>query len=158
MADSIVTGLAELERRLRAAPEAIERKFGRTALAAAARVVRDEARQCVPVDSGALRDSVRTSSRAGKGTAGPSVQVKAGGRVRGKSVRHAHLVEFGTAPHEIRPKGAKSLFIAGVMRTLVKHPGARARPFLRPALDAKGDEATAAFAANLRGRLDKEGL
>jgi HK97 gp10 family phage protein len=39
-----------------------------------------------------------------------------------KAVRYAHLVEFGTAPH-LEPKRK------------IMHPGARPRPFLRPAFE-----------------------
>ncbi len=46
------------------------------------------------------------------------------------------MLEFGTAPHVITPRVAGALFWAGgrhpVMR--VRHPGTRARPWLRPAL------------------------
>lgn len=45
----------------------------------------------------------------------------------------AHLAEFGTAPHVIRsekPMGPK-----GVFGLIVHHPGQKATPFMRPALD-----------------------
>lgn len=44
--------------------------------------------------------------------------------------RVAHLVEFGTAPHDVD----------GAM-----HPGADPHPFLEPAFEAKGDEALKIF-------------
>jgi HK97 gp10 family phage protein len=60
----------------------------------------------------------------------------------------AHLVEFGTAPHTMAPKGmAGSLKIKRRegpqvhVRGEIEHPGARAKPFLRPAYDERGREA-----------------
>jgi hypothetical protein len=60
----------------------------------------------------------------------------------------AHLVELGTEPHTIAPKGmAGSLKIkrgSGPrvhVRGEIQHPGAKRKPFLRPAYDEKGREA-----------------
>ena len=60
----------------------------------------------------------------------------------------AHLVELGTDPHTIAPKGqAGALKIKrghGPTRHVkgeIHHPGAKAKPFMRPAYDAKGKEA-----------------
>ncbi len=56
---------------------------------------------------------------------------------------YAAFVEFGTAPHEIRPVNASVLaFEAGgkmVFTPLVRHPGSSANPFMeRGAEDARG--------------------
>ena len=60
----------------------------------------------------------------------------------------AHFVELGTDPHTIAPKHmGGSLKIRrghGPTRHIkgeIHHPGAKAKPFLRPAYDAKGKEA-----------------
>lgn len=62
---------------------------------------------------------------------------------------HAGAVEFGSKPHEIRPKRKKALAFkpgAGfkfwdesgrVVVKVVKHPGTKAQPFLRPAVEAE---------------------
>jgi hypothetical protein len=55
----------------------------------------------------------------------------------------AHLVEFGTKPHSYKKR-------AGI------HPGARAKPFMRPALDSKGDAAIAKFGEVIGIELTKE--
>jgi hypothetical protein len=67
----------------------------------------------------------------------------------------AHLEEFGTDPHTIKPKRSKVLVWSpwGVgsaragsfsqethFATVVEHPGAKANPFLRPALEAEINE------------------
>jgi hypothetical protein len=54
-------------------------------------------------------------------------------------VPYAGFVEFGTKPHEIRPKSAKVLrFSVGgktVYTKRVRHPGTKAQPFMKPAVD-----------------------
>jgi len=54
------------------------------------------------------------------------------------AVEYGPSVEFGTAPHIIRPKGKALKFKAGgktIFAKKVNHPGTRATPFFRPALD-----------------------
>jgi len=57
----------------------------------------------------------------------------------GSNVEYAPYVELGTRPHTIRPKEAKALhFTVGgkeVFAKVVRHPGTRAKPYLRPALE-----------------------
>lgn len=152
-----VRGLAELERALNELPVKLAANVVRGGLRAAAKVVAAEAKTIVPSDTGRLADSIRVSSRLRYGV--PEASVKAGGKVKGKRVAfYAHMVEKGTKPHEIRPKGAKSLFIAGVSRTLVNHPGAQAKRFLQRAGDQRRMEAVEAFKAHCSKRLTREGV
>jgi len=65
-------------------------------------------------------------------------------------------VEFGTARHLIKPKSRKSLFLAGLAKEIVKHPGAKPRPYMRPAFDAAHRAALDALADYMRTRLPKE--
>lgn len=58
----------------------------------------------------------------------------------GKAIPIAHLVEFGTAPHWQPNRG-------------VMHPGARPKPFLRPAFEEMKGEVVARFANGLRAIL-----
>lgn len=62
--------------------------------------------------------------------------------------------ETGTTGHPIDPAGGGGLAFMGrdgaIVRIHVDHPGFNARPFLRPAIDAKGDQAVEATAAALR--------
>lgn len=152
-----VRGFDELARLLDGLPDKLERNVVRGALRAGLSEFRDEAQRHVPVASGALRDSIRVSVRLRRGV--PTGTLRAGGRGKGKtSVWYAHLVEFGTRAHEIKPKARKSLFVAGLMREVVQHPGAQARPFMRPAWDAAHVRAVQAYAAYIRRRLTKQGL
>jgi HK97 gp10 family phage protein len=134
-------------------------------LRAGAKVIEEEAKRRVPVGSGALRDSIRVSLRSKRGVI--QALVKAGNRKpkigktsTGRDVYlnpwYAHLVEYGTARHWIKPKNRKSLFLAGLARELVDHPGAKPKPFMRPAFDAKSQAAIDAMAAYMAARMPRE--
>ena len=56
--------------------------------------------------------------------------------------RKAHLVELGTAPH-FQPELNRM------------HPGAAAKPFLRPAFEEKKDEAVKVFGASIGPAIEK---
>lgn len=147
-----IKGGAELQKFLDTLPVKVERNIMRSALRAGAKPIAEEARSLVPIDSGELRDSIRVSTRSRRGVV--SASVKAGN----KKAWYWRFVEFGTAAHEIKPKNAKSLFIAGLFKKLVSHPGAKAKPFMRPALDAKANEAIVAVGEQIKKRLTKQGL
>lgn len=101
----------------------------------AARPVMVSAKAKVVQRTGLLHRSidrvVRTYKQSGNVTAviGPEKSVR---RPRGLGggwpVKYAHLVEFGTAPHEIRTTFRGR-------RVTVSHPGTPPRPFMRPAMD-----------------------
>lgn len=178
MTDVYVKGGAELDKLLQTLPVKLEKNIMRSALAAGARVIQREAKLNAPVGQpsnvgtqlyggypGALRDSVRVTTRFNKeGQA--TASVKAGGRTKkGAEVFYAHIVEFGARRHIIRPrvqreKGKRQVlklggvFVAGA----VDHPGARPQPFMRPALDSRLTQAVEAVTTQVRKRLQKEGV
>ncbi|MGI3198439.1 HK97-gp10 family putative phage morphogenesis protein [Streptomyces sp. GLT-R25] len=90
--------------------------------------VQNEARRRAPVDTGRLRSSI-VSRAEGHGR-----QV---GYVIGTNVNYASAVEYGTAPHVIKPKYKKALFWPGANHPVAKVnlPGTRPQPFMRPALE-----------------------
>jgi len=49
---------------------------------------------------------------------------------------YGYYIEFGTAPHIIRPKNKKALFWKGADHPVkvVRHPGTRPQPFIRNAI------------------------
>ena len=145
-----VSGLSELDKLLKELPARIEGNIMRGAMRAGAKVFADRAKQMVPVKSGQLRDSIKVSTRSKRGRV--SATVRAGG----KKAFYAHMVEFGTARHFIKPRKRKSLFFAGIAREVVDHPGASPKPFMRPALDGGQVEAVNAAADYIRKRLAKE--
>lgn len=90
--------------------------------------VQNEARRRAPVDTGRLRSSIVSRTEGG----GRSL-----GYVIGSNVNYAAAVEYGTAPHVIKPKHKQALFWPGAAHPVaqVNHPGTRAQPFLRPAIE-----------------------
>jgi hypothetical protein len=80
-----------------------------------------------PVRSGRLLGSVRKDVRGLEATIGPTVP-------------YGIYVEYGTAPHEIRPVYASVLRFeteSGIVFTpIVHHPGTRAQPFIRETAEA----------------------
>lgn len=147
-----IKGGEQLQKFLTDLPVKIERNIMRSALRAGAKVIADEAKRNVPTQSGDLRDSIRIGTKAKRSKV--SATVKAGN----KKAWYYRFVEFGTAAHEIKPKSAKSLFIAGMFSELVNHPGARAKPFMRPAFDSKSSDAIRAVGLKIKERLNKQGI
>lgn len=151
--DDVIGGGRELDALLQSLPVKMEKNINRSALRAGAAVMLKEVRERIPVASGALRDSARITTRA-KG-AGVSASVKVGNF----QAWYAHLVEFGTRPHVIKPKEpGGALQFGGQTTRSVQHPGTRARPFMRPAADAGFVPAVAAVKAKIRERLARNGL
>lgn len=153
MADTThVKGLDQLNAFLQQLPVKIERNVLRGSLRAGMNVVKPVAQSSIHSVSGALAKGLKVGTRARGGT------VTANLRATGPHRYIAHLVEFGTRPHRIAAKG-KSLFFGGVFAKSVDHPGARAKPFLRPALDGQAQAAVIAAAEYMKERLaTKEGL
>jgi HK97 gp10 family phage protein len=152
MSDVVIKGGKELHDFLQQLPVKMEKNIMRSALRAGAKVIADEAKANVPVKDGDLRDSIRVSTRAKRG------QVTASAKAGNKKAFYWHFVEFGTAAHTIKAKNGKSLFFNGSNVRSVRHPGARAKPFMRPALDSKSTEAIRAVGAQIGKRLNKLGL
>lgn len=161
-----VRGRAEVKRAIADAPRKLDRVL-RGAARAGAEVVAAEARErsISPEVSGA----VKVATRREEGRVVAVVQVK------GTGAYIAPWLEHGTAPHFIRvddrqrqgmsvrrindQHAAGSLVINGqFVGTTVHHPGARPHPFLRPALDAKEEEAIAAAQKYVTSRVRPAGV
>ena len=106
----------------------------------ATQLLEDEAKKRAPVRSGRLQKSIKGFVYS----SGNKAYVRAG-------AKHAHLVEYGTRPHEIRAGRARKrgrarralLLPGGVLRASAQHPGSAAQPFLHPALDENLDRVEA---------------
>lgn len=177
-----VKGLKELNQFLQQLPAKVEQNVLRGALRAGAMPIRAEAQRRLMMNrsvmSGRLLDSVRVSVRARRGRVTARVVAK------GK-MNEAFWVEYGTAPHfievrsEARParntrRGRRTYSIRTINRMVkrgslvigqnfvgqsVMHPGARAKPFMRPALDTRARDAVMEAAKYIRRRLAmKHGL
>ena len=92
-----------------------------------ANAVAREARQRVPVRSGKLKKSIKTRFST----------VKLEGQVY-SNVPYAHLVEFGSRAHTVRPKKKKALrFFKGgpVFTKRSRIPAQAGKPFFKPSYD-----------------------
>lgn len=145
-------GKIELEMRNKALRKAVKR---------ASRIVEQEAKRLAPKPG---YEGDKPGRTALKDTIGVSVKEYRGGRVyvgiigpRRPAGNHAHLVEFGTKPHRIRPKDKKALRIGGRFIGEAKHPGAKAKPFMRPAADKTKRAQRAAFIWSLRADIREAG-
>lgn len=141
-------------------------------------IIRDEARRRVPKRHGALKKAtvaVTKRIKSGKGLDYIGIvridkikfvvsRTKKGklrlARVKKTGVRdtiyprnYAHLVEYGTRPHSTSPKGKPAK--TNGRRVPRMHPGAKAKPFMRPAYDAKVGAAFQAFKEEVLGQLGK---
>lgn len=144
-----VKGLSELQRILDQLPSKLEANVMRGALRAGGNVIKKEAQANVPVDSGTLRKGIKVSTRSRRG------QVTARVRTTGEHGHVAGWVEFGTAAHHIEGP----VVIGDQVVAVATHPGAEAKPFMRPALDAKATAAVVAAAEYMKKRLEtKHGL
>lgn len=154
-----ITGLAELQAALERLAPNIERKLMRGALRAGQKLVLERARAGIHSVSGDLAAGLKitTSARGGLVRA----TVTAGGKKKkgAKAAFYAHMVEFGTAAHVIKAKDGGALVFGGRAYAQLQHPGAKKKPFMRPALDAAAvpdSEAFRAVGAYLQGRITQE--
>jgi HK97 gp10 family phage protein len=153
MSEVHVTGLKDLQALLDTLPAKLEANVMRGALRAGLKPIKQEAQARVAVASGELRDGLKISARIRYG------KVTASLKARGKHGHLAHWIEFGTAAHRIMPKNRKALIIGGQLLNSADHPGTTARPFMRPAMDSRADDAVAAAGEYIKKRLaTKEGL
>ncbi|EPR09873.1 hypothetical protein M527_07025 [Sphingobium indicum IP26] len=169
-------GGRELAAFLEAFPARLQKNAIRSALTAAAKPVRDQARLDAPRESGLMAKSIKTGSPRPLDDGTVSIKV----RLAGSHSYLGYFFEYGVAPHFIRAgdSGLSSRKLtqklnregseehAGAMKIgdkfvtgAVLHPGFAPKPFLRPALDLKADDAINAFADRLRSYLkDKTGF
>lgn len=113
------------------------------------------------VDKGALRDSITVKRVNYKRQQRVLQMVGIASKFRGENgawpVKYAHLVEYGARPHAIRLKRplvlGKTVLPAGFV---IHHPGARAKPFMRPAFDSEKSNVVARFRDKVVRGIDKE--
>lgn len=170
-----VSGLKELDRFLSVFPKNMQKAAVRQGLTAAAKPVRDEARLRAPKQTGKMAKAIKTGSPRQNPDGTFSVSIRLDGEHSFLGLFH----EYGVAPHLIARTGKGEGRVAvrkaaagegtiqgGVMKIgddfvsgIISHPGHAARPFMRPALDAKADEAIKAFGDKIRAYMEgKTGL
>lgn len=142
---SKVQGLDRLNKRLNAIPKAA-RAAMQPALLKAANQMAADMRAAVPVDEGALKDSIIATpggqstppySQPGGAVVVPELQVLI--TAGNSTVRYPHLVEFGTAPHTNQGQFPGTY-----------HSGTEAQPFFWPAVRLNKKKATGAIKRAIR--------
>jgi HK97 gp10 family phage protein len=132
------------------------------AMFAGGQVLKRAAQQRTPVSSGALRQSayVQTDSRTDY-CKGPRDRRRmfrkrgAGGVLVAFAAFYANMIEeSGAQRHRAPRKGARPMRLPGIgLRSVVAHPGMRARPFLGPALEASREEIARAFVGEMASAI-----
>jgi len=157
MSELHVKGLSELQKFLTELPVKMEANIMRGAMRAGIKPIRAEAKALLAsngsVDTAQLQKGLKVSARSRGG------KVSASLRVTGKHGHVAYWLEYtGAAPHLITGKNRKGLSFGGMFFQSVNHPGFKARPFMRPALDAQAQNAVLAVGNYIKNRLTKQGL
>ena len=151
MSDVHVKGLSDLQKFLDELPKKLQNNVMRGALRAGMKPIQDDAKAGVAVVSGLLRKGLKISTRVNGGTVTASL------KATGKHAYIAKFVEFGTAAHRINAKDGGALSFGGNAVQHVDHPGAKAHAFMRPALDARAQDAVIAAAEYMKERLSTQG-
>lgn len=151
MISARIKGGAELNRLLKMLPIEAETKLVRNGLNRGANIIRDQAKANINRRSGATARAIMSSSGVDKAQGLVYAKVKL--HKRRKFI--GRFLEYGTAAHLIWVSASKgSLIVNGVpIGKQVLHPGTAPRPFLRPALDTKADEAVQAVLTYLTSYL-----
>lgn len=148
-----ISGAKELEDALKKLPDIAAKKVAQGAMRAGANVFKKAAQENVPVESGDLKKAIVVrQDKIGQSTVNYSVGIT------GKPRFYAHLVEFGTAPHIIRPDKQKALSNGRFFVEEIHHPGARAHPFLRPAFDNNQEAVLAKIGKALGSGIEREAV
>ena len=142
-----LTGFEVLGNLFDSLPRDIAGKVGVAALRKGAKPILEEAKNLVPVNKGKLKESLAIQTIRGDV---PAVTIVARRRKPFRGF-YAHLVEFGTKPHEI-----KNVLIGGKFFPVIQHPGSVARPFMRPAFLTKKNEALKIILESISGEIEKK--
>lgn len=153
--DFELEGLDVLERRLLTLEKKTAKRVVRRALRDSAKIVVESARAKVPEGTGALRESLGTIARVGKGKnfetmfIGSRAKNKAALALanagRSKPIRgifYGHMIERGTVARSNKVSGANRGSVAP-------------QPFLRPALDENAGKVANKFAEELRRGVER---
>lgn len=166
---SITLDTGGLRESLRQFADDLQGDYLRSGAAAAARVLQDEIQQQVPVQSGLLKQSIYRYWDRGSTTGSQVYHVG----VNKKTARHWHHIEYGHwrynkivngRPMKAKIKPNAKNKTPGVLDPAIYNlPGALAKPvwvpatpYLRPAYDAKIDEALQAGLKRIGARVRGE--
>jgi HK97 gp10 family phage protein len=135
-----IQGMEELSKLLKLLPGRVQKKVLRKAIVAASSPIVKQARANAPVRFGFLKRSVGRKVKTYRtGNVVAVIGAKRGsGNSRHEPANYSHLVERGTRPHQI----SKGAVIDKVLTAGKPHPGAKPKPFLKPAFDANVQSST----------------
>lgn len=148
-----IEGFSELERLLKQLPRTVARKLARQALRVGAKIVQREAKQRAPKNTGTLAAGIKVRAAKAKKKDRTAVMVRVGdGHFKGETF-YSGFIEFGyeKVPTIPLPGGKFKSAKRGSEPTTTIPP----RPFMRPAFDAKKEEAARAIGKAL-GELIEE--
>ena len=128
-----ITGVEAVNKALEQLPQKLRDRVVKNAMAAGARVIRNEARRLVPIGPGPthLRDMIVVSRTVQRGGKRRSVKGGVVLGIRDEGRYYAHLIEFGTS------------------RSVPQ-------PFMRPALDNKSRQALDVIGSKLGKEIEKQ--
>lgn len=173
MSEKYVKGLDETLAILSTFPRNLQNNAMRQGLRAAGNVIRDEARLRAPKRSGALAKSIGTGSPRKIADGVYSVSVRTDPKK--KNAFLGLFFEYGVAPHYITAGDANGISVRTInrnregastvgddalvingqfVRGAILHPGFAPKPFMRPALDIKTEEAVDAMADKVRAFVE----
>jgi hypothetical protein len=134
-----IAGLSNLLVKLVEAPSTAAPILQRALSASQAVLANHTTRDTVPWKTGFLMQSFRGELTTGMLRWFPTAS-------------YARFVEYGTAPHIIRPKNAQALYWDGAQHPvkLVHHPGTKANPFIERIIAASQDEIDQTFLTALQ--------
>ena len=151
-----VTGLDNLVKKLQRLDKKVETKALKQSVRSAAKPVQAAAKSRVPVDSGVVKRSIGTKVKKYKGGASAIIGPRKGFKSKKHSeeeiktaTRVATMLEYGTPPHKI------DITVDGKEVTL-NHPGAAAKPFMRPAFEQNKAKAKSIMAEELMKVINSE--
>lgn len=136
-----VEGLEKLERQLLGVEAKVGSKILRQALSKAATPVVRAAKEKVPVDSGALRQSIGKSTRKGRGKNVATVAV--GPKKNARALALAN---------ERRSKAIAGIFYAHIVE--LGYGRQAPQPFLRPALEENANDAVQIFGRDMKVKIE----
>lgn len=154
-----LTGFDEVSRKLRGLAPRLQRKALRSASRKAMNIVRDDARQNAPVETGNLKRRIitRINSRAGRRFGGMVAQVglRGGSKNYVNSSKNRRLGRVGQSYLHGENAFYWRFIEFGFFNVKAKR-FIQAKPFMRPALSKNTEKVTATMARELKIAIEKE--
>jgi HK97 gp10 family phage protein len=158
-----VQGLEGLGKALARIDRKIAGQIVRTATREAAKIIRDEAQLKAPVRSGTLKRAikVRAASKMKRGSIGIVVTSGESGKKADNTgdAFYGYFLEYGywKVPF-IRNSAGEIRSVSRARAKIMGKTWQNPRPFMRPAFDAKVDQAVTTVTNRIRGAIDSLGM